>query len=76
MTCAWLLGVRRARILAIAICISTGDISAITLASLAGVVPPISRTTSARGTLTSTAIRANAASSSAIASSATARSIP
>ncbi len=59
MTWAWLLGVRRARILAIAICISTGDISATTRASLAGVVPPISRTTSARGTLTSTAIRAS-----------------
>ena len=76
MTCAWLLGVRRARILAIAICISTGDISAITRASLAGVVPPISRTTSARGTLMSTAIRASVTSSRAIASSATARSMP
>ena len=30
VTCAWLLGVRRARILAIAICISTGVSSAMT----------------------------------------------
>jgi hypothetical protein len=76
VTCAWLLGVRRARILAIAICISTGVSSAMTLASLAGVVPPISRTTSARDTLMSTVIRASAWSSSAIASTATSRSKP
>jgi hypothetical protein len=71
-----LLGVRLARSLDIAICISTGVITATTRASLAGVTPPIRRTTSALGTLTSMAMRASTSSSSAMASSAISRSNP
>ena len=49
VTCAWLDGVRRARSLVIAIVSSAGRSSASTRASLAGVAPAASLTTSARG---------------------------
>ena len=58
VTCAWLLGVRRARTFVIAIISSTGRSSASGAASFAGVIPAASRTSSARGTDGSTSIRA------------------
>ncbi len=58
VTCAWLLGVRRARTLVIAIISSTGRSIASGAASLAGVIPPARRTSSSRGTAGSTSIRA------------------
>ena len=69
-------GVRRTRIFCIAESSSTGASSASTRASRPGVIPAVSRVTSARGVEPSTSMRANATSSSAIASSATARSMP
>ncbi len=76
VTCAWLLGVRRARSLAIAMPSSGGVSKASTRASLAGVAPALSAVTSARGTPGSTARRANSASGSAMASAAASRSRP
>ena len=58
VTCAWLDGVRRARSLVIAIVSSAGRSSASTRASLAGVAPAVSLTTSARGVKGSTNSRA------------------
>ena len=59
VTCAWLLGVRRARILVIAICSSTGRSSASDAGQLGRAsCPPTSRTSSARGTVGSTGMRA------------------
>ena len=76
VTCAWIDGVRRARIFCIACRISTGVRRASVAAILAGVMPAVSRVTSARGTAGSTTIRANSTVSSAIASSATVTSSP
>ena len=72
VTCAWLLGVRRARSLVIASVSSAGRSSGDHAGELGRAsCRPTSRTTSARGTPGSTNRRANATSSSAIASSAT-----
>ena len=71
VTCAWIDGVRRTRIFCIAESSSTGASSASTRARRPGVMPAVSRVTSARGVEPSTSMRANSTSSSAIASSAT-----
>ena len=76
VTWAWLLGVRRARSLVMAMPSSGGRSRASTRASLAGVAPALSRMISPLGTAGSTSRRANATSDSAIASSATVRSRP
>ena len=76
VTCAWLLGVRRTRILEIAICSSTGRRRATTRASFSGVAPAARRTTAARAVPGSTIRRANATSSRVLASSATTASMP
>ncbi len=76
VTWAWLLGVRRARSLVMAMTSSGGRSKASTRASLAGVAPALSLTISCRGTAGSTRRRANATSGSAIASAATRRSRP
>ena len=76
VTWAWLLGVRRARSLVIAMTSSAGRSRPSTRVSLAGVAPPLSLMISCRGTAGSTSRRANATSDSAIASAATSRSRP
>ena len=76
VTCAWLLGVRLARIFVIAWHSSAGRSRASTRASLAGVAPADSRTISDLGTSGLTSLRANATSGRLMASCATARSRP
>ena len=77
VTCAWLLGVRRARILVIAIISSAGRSRLSGAASLAGVMPAAEPDHLGRWAPTGRrSIRAKATSSSAIASSATPRSRP
>ena len=74
VTCAWLLGCRRLRSLLLANASSIVLRCPTTWASLAGVMPAESFTSSARGRSTSTSIRANSRLSSAMAASATLRS--
>ena len=76
VTCAWLLGVRLARIFVIAWHSSAGRSRASTRASLAGVAPADSRTISDLGTSGLTSLRANSTSGRLMASCATARSRP